>query len=583
MKKFSIFLSLLLTITMIFPLSTFADPGEGNLDGGGGDLEDGVGGYVWSPGNDGVRVTVVKDGTPVATPIDFSNKKPGVDYHFGRNSKMSYRSGGLSLSVGGYACEKPGQSMPTVISTSSGGVNIEAIKKYWCSEYAVKMVANEIGMNYDVLINGEYKIVVEPIAYLTYAGNRMAMTATEAALYDQMVNGNLRSNMGNLTHKNLPLAIFLEYSDLGYPAWSGTRTGFVSNEEIKSALGIGIVWFTEPPAEPPELGLETFDYEYRVDTEVITSVMVSGGQSDPDNETTVTFNILGTTYTVGNVYYPDGDGQLVWVRWRTPQEEQTLQIPVSVSGPGAPAKGTINVKIVDLDKNPPPNPVADDRNDSFSPASVPAKEQVTSNTWGVWVPWWQEFWVWIPNWVKVSGSCDSSCSSSCTSSHWEWEDHGWWEDQGWWEFDWEDYQASLTASMQILIDEKNPTATGRTMKSGYGVNQEVTSSVSTNMWSAVTELQNAVSYFPEFRYETYWRLLDRMGGGAFEFKENHYSTFKRRTHFTPIWYPDGSYTVYTWAIDCWTPAGMLSMNLSDNVTIQGNLWADWHIAPLFPS
>ena len=33
--------------------------------------------------------------------------------------------------------------------------------------------------------------------------------------------------------------------------------------------------------------------------------------------------------------------------------------------------------------------------------------------------------------------------------------------------------------------------------------------------------------------------------------------------------PDGSYTPYTWLIDCWTPAGMLSMNLTDSVTISG--------------
>ena len=46
--------------------------------------------------------------------------------------------------------------------------------------------------------------------------------------------------------------------------------------------------------------------------------------------------------------------------------------------------------------------------------------------------------------------------------------------------------------------------------------------------------------------------------------------------------PNGSYTVNTWLIDCWTPAGMLSMNLSDSLTIRGSLWDDWHIAPLEP-
>ena len=47
--------------------------------------------------------------------------------------------------------------------------------------------------------------------------------------------------------------------------------------------------------EEPEV--DAFDYEYRVDTDVITSVEVSGGQSDPDNPVTVQFVIEGSTYT----------------------------------------------------------------------------------------------------------------------------------------------------------------------------------------------------------------------------------------------------------------------------------------------
>jgi hypothetical protein len=42
-------------------------------------------------------------------------------------------------------------------------------------------------------------------------------------------------------------------------------------------------------------------------------VTVSGGQADPDHPVTVRFTIGGRTYTVNNVYYPDGDSQLVSV------------------------------------------------------------------------------------------------------------------------------------------------------------------------------------------------------------------------------------------------------------------------------
>lgn len=117
------------------------------------------------------------------------------------------------------------------------------------------------------------------------------------------------------------------------------------------------------------------------------------------------------------------------------------------------------------------------------------------------------------------------------------------------------------------------------MKSGYGINQTVTGSVSSNQSSAITQPQNAISYFPEFRYETYWRLLERMSTGWFEFQKNNYSTYKNRTHFGPIRMPDGAYTVNTWLIDAWTPEGMLSANLADSLTIRGNLWQDWHAGP----
>lgn len=57
--------------------------------------------------------------------------------------------------------------------------------------------------------------------------------------------------------------------------------------------------------------------------------------------------------------------------------------------------------------------------------------------------------------------------------------------------------------MEITPDEKNPTASDSTMKSGYGVNQVVTARVNSSQRSATTALQNAVSYFPEFNYESF--------------------------------------------------------------------------------
>ncbi len=561
-KRIIYFLTVLILFNLIMPFSVFA-VGDGNIDSGGGNMGSGTSQNKWSPGNDGVRITVVRasDHSIVAIPIDFTNKSPtNVRLHFGKVSKISYNGGrALSPSTSSYSFINPGQEMPRIVSTS-GSNNIEAIKKYFCSEYTIKRIADITGMNYDVLINGEYKLLLEPIAYYTFQGVMTATTATEAAMYDEILSGDLRRKMVSLSHKNLPLAMFLEVGDLGYHAWAGSTSSPASNSDIKNYLGLGIVRFKEKPEEPV---ISTYDYEYRVNTEVITSVMVSGGQSDPDNPTYVSFNIGGRTYDVGNIYYPRGDSQLAWVKWTTPSTEQDMTIDVSVNGPGGTAKSTINVKITDLDKNPPPNPVADDRNDSFSYGTIPRREEKTNANWSIWSPWWYSYWIW----------------------HSTGEDSGYWCDHGWWEFDLNQYSAWLSADMKITNDSKNPTGNGSTFKSGYGINQLVSANIGSNQSSAITYPQNAVSYFPEFRYETYWRMLERTSNGSspkFEFKRNNYSTYKNRSHFTPIWMPDGPYTVNTWLIDGWTPVGMLSMNLKDTLTIRGNLWQDWHIAPLKP-
>lgn len=560
-----------LLFSLTAPVTAYA-AGEGNIDHGGGGLGSGTNTNFWSSRDEGVRVTVVRasDGCAASPSIDLTNKSPtDIRVHFGKISKTEYRNGtGLSAKMGGYTFLNPAQSLPQIINTSSGGANLAAIRGYFTDEQVIRAVAGYVGMDFRTLTNGEYKLLIEPVAYVTFEGTRTAFTATEAAKYNQIRGGMLRRKMPSLTHKNLPLALFLEIPDLGYPAWGGSKTQKVSDEDIISSLGLGIVRFTE--ITTPEV--IAADYEYRVDTDVVTVVTVSGGQSDPDHPVSVSFSMLGRTYTVTNVYYPEGGQQLVWVKWHTPSTEQVVTISVSVSGGGVPGRGTITANIVDLDKNPPPNPVADDRNDSYSAgnAVLPSNPQKTSAAWSVWRPWWRENWVWHPE------SHSDSCAEDCG------EEHGHWEDEGWWAFDLDQYSASLSGSMTLKPDEKSPTATESTMKSGYGVNILVKSHASASEVSATTPPQTAVSYFPEFYYKTYWRLLDRTKNGygaEFEFQENHYSTYNRRIHFSPIWMPDGTYKVYTYLLDCWTPDGMLCMELTDSVQIAGDLWDDWHIAP----
>lgn len=563
MKRHHIIFLLGVLMFCILTATSAHASGESNIDSGGGSIGNANNHGSWSPGNEGVRVTIVRasDHTVVSTPFDITNKvQPSTIYHFGKISKIQYNDGaGFWPMQGGYTHKVPAQTLPRIISGNALN-NIEAIKSYFTDEQVIRAIASESGVDFDVLTSGEYKILLEPIAYFQYEGILLATTATEAAIYDERIDGQLRKHMGSLTHKNLPLAMFLEVPDLGYPAWSGSTTKHASNSDIKSSLGLGIVRFDEQ-TDPPVI--TAYDYEYRTGTEVITAVEISGGHSDPDTPVTVQFHIDGTTYTVSNVYYPDGDSQLAWVRWTTPDESQDMTIDVDVSGPGS-AQATLRCKIVELDENLPPNPIADDRNDAFTHPTIPEREEKTSAEWSVWTPRWHAHWVW----------------------HRANEDSGYWCDHGWWEFDLNHYHASMSATMEIMPDEKIPSASDSTMKSGYGINQVVIAKVNSSQRSATTALQNAVSYFPEFNYESFWRLLDHVyitsSSSRLEFKRNEYSTYGRRTHFTPVWYPDGPYVVNTWVIDCWTPVGMLSVNLTDTLIIKGSLWDDWHIAPLRP-
>ena len=590
MKKFIV---LVLTAVMLFSISICAFAvGEGNVDNGGGGMGAGTSTNKWVPGEEGVRVTVIRasDGAQVSQSFDMTNINLRSNvYTFGIYSKLRYRNGEVSLvlEAADYTVIRPTISMPRIISSGSSSASIDEIKRYFCSEYAVQLVANTTGIEYDTLINGQYKILIEPVAYFLYNGNYFAMSAHQAALYDQMLSGGLRSKMVSLTHKNLPLAMFLERADLGYPAWTGTTTKTVSNDTIINYLGLGVVKFTEEPI-PDEL-IETPDpeedwwygfgwmygvgdgnpagpqYAYRTDTDVITSIRVTADQEyNPDNPLSARFVIDGNNYLVEDIVIPEDESQIVWVKWHTPDEPGEVTIRVTVGGRTRTTRAVIE-EIVD---NEPPDPKANDRNDLFQMPNVPVQTETETLSWGVWSASWHEYWEWIPNW-------------EWTGTHWV--DNGQWVDNGWYDFTFNRYHASLDANQSITPNSKVPTSSGNRMKSGYGFDTSLECIIDTNAPArAYTQAQTTQMFFPEFEYSTYFRVLDRnvqSYRSTFQFKENRYSTYKSRSHFTPVWFPDGAYKTYTMVYDAWTPAGMLRVNKTASLNIVGNLFEDWHIAP----
>ena len=173
--------------------------------------------------------------------------------------------------------------------------------------------------------------------------------------------------------------------------------------------------------------------------------------------------------------------------------------------------------------------MADDRYNGYTRPPLPAGQNVTSLSWGAWRCWWHANWVWVSDWDWESGSHSSSCPEGCASSHGHWVDNGDWEDQGWYDYALDTYSASLSAAMRITPDEKNPTASGSTLKSGYGINMTATADMRSGAPAGhITQVQTCVAYFPEFHYTDYWRLLEPASPGysaQFEFQRNEYSTY----------------------------------------------------------
>lgn len=540
-------LALLLTPTLA--------EGDPNVDGsGGGDTGSGSGSNAWNGGDDGVRVTILQGYSPIAI-LDYSNEQRSrTERSFKKQCKLYYKNGGTLVPYSDqYTNIVPTIELPRIISTD-GSTNIAEIRQYFTTTNTLEDLARDSGMDYDDLVSGAYKLMLEPISYFKYDGVQYAMTATEAALFDVLVSGDLRYWMGTLTHQNQPFSMYLQHTDLSIQAWLGSTTGKQADIDILNYLGVGIVSFApQEDVEPPsgEMG----DYTYRTDTDVITAAYVHNSRDysiTPDDNAYVRFQILGHTYSVQYVC-PAGASQLVWVQWHTPSTPQDITIQVSDGS-------VITASIQDVPDVEPPDPGFYDTNPGFHLQATPDWGSQPTASWSEWVP------IWHPPEYTLAGVIP-----------------------GYYTFGKADYTATLTVNYSLTPDGLVRTEIHYPgydeMKSGYGVDASCAVKVKgsggvTN--SDVTPVQNVVAVFPEFGFQTYDRLLKPDREGYYEatwtFQVNRYSYYNRPVHFTPLWYPDNTdYPVPLAVFDAWTPAGQLYATVSDHVRIDGNVYNDWYI------
>lgn len=580
---------------------------DSNMDGGGsgGGTQAGTSQNYYSSGDDGVRITVIDTKTKCRASgtrtIDYYRKEGKEEkniMHFGKVCKIEYMgTGGYALgrnliqSNEKYSVDKEGKKvaykvgdMPTIVSNSYSNSSIEKIKEYFNNEDRLRGIASRTGISYDTLISGQYKVMIEPLIFLTFQGNYMAMTAHEAAKLDMAMGGTLtsggalRAKFVSFTHKNLPLSIFLKKKDLGIRPWTGSKTGRVQNGSILSYLGVGILSFAP---EGNEVDLDTSRYVYQPDTDVITSidVNVTGGNEDGatcDNPLTVQFsNPFFGTITVTGITIPQGGSRPVWIKWHTPntKEKISTSVDVQITGGAASAShASIPITISPLVRKEPTNPTADDtkpgsfdinKSPTFPTTSVLSRfgSPVTSTSWhtytctkrsvldyyyedleGNYIPIYKTVYQYTVNnyssrlvYTKIKVKPDSSTKGACQKSN--------------------------------------------SIKSGYGIEVEITSNVSGSS-SYCTGIQSACVYFPEFNYKRYRRdakLPSASLLSTLTLPVNQYSLNNSRVHFTPIWFPNGSYKVYAEVFDAWTPAGMLCSTGTASINIEGSMWDDWYI------
>ena len=311
-------------------------------------------------------------------------------------------------------------------------------------------------------------------------------------------------------------------------------------------------------AENKPLSLEMImpNADYREKTEVISSFNIvneSNEDCTPTRNISVVFNVFKDetvikTVTLNNVVVPKNDSNLLYFKWMVPENLGSSVIFIS---------GEIleNGESVSLIKN-----------------SYAICKYVISSTPDT------QYEYSAPDGFSVPVS-PANGNTTAKWSEWRYEDG---------EFKKVDYGIGISDDTPALTPAASANASfsgGKwTMKSGYGV--EITLANGMKSISgytmpgsdSYTPVQYSVVRFPEFSFLNTpgnYRTLE-LSGGSWIFRENgSYG----RIHFTPLWYPDGVYSVNVIQQDAWTPAGMISsIKNSNTVNISGSAYDDWIIS-----
>lgn len=314
------------------------------------------------------------------------------------------------------------------------------------------------------------------------------------------------------------------------------------------------------------VSIQTPNAGYLTDTDVISSAYVSDNSQTPvypGDNAVLTLTVRkpdGSIYSVQSktVVCPANNNNLIWFRWHTPSTAGNYTLTATLRASNVTARSGWNSSLawsikMPTENTPPQTKLTDTRPSWFSVQTPNPCGYSSALSWNDWI--------YSGSFIRRTFTATLNANLSVTPTK------------------------AADGSNRIVTATKNSSGVWM-MKSGYGISESVSSGVTlTSSTGAAIDSTSATSAqltegrYPEFDYyyAGYFRLFDSMGNGGFQLKVNPYSQYGYRSHYVPVWFPDGSYTALATVSQTWTPAGMLGRNTTGTVQIQGALPDDWYV------
>jgi hypothetical protein len=352
---------------------------------------------------------------------------------------------------------------------------------------------------------------------------------------------------------------------------SNSRSVTITTANPNQSVTVPLTKIPPPPPVDLDVVIQTNGTYRKGSTVIVSATCFSDRDILPSSPAAVT--LLATyqkkvgsgqstetiTSQTKNVIIPSGESNLVWFELTLPETgyfSDAISLSCTITPPdNMSGIEKTNHKTIDISehiKRSAPNPRFEDR--APHSYSVPLRPDCTSRsiTWNVWE--------WIGN-----------------------------------SFQNKTYSVSLAAHASLEPDStagyrSYSSVTGLwTTRSGYGLTTQLTVSID-NVDDAVVGSAKADAYYPEFKYSvdadrSSNLLLDSMDLSSgklkhtFVFAPNLSTISGNRMHMTPIWFPDGKYTVHYQIYDIWTPGGELTASENATIYIDGNMYDDSYVSP----